>query len=432
MKFDLKNNYPFLILFYTILFFSMYGVLYYFNVVDEFPNQQSIVKCDAGFYESIKTNGYEYKVGEGCNAGFFPLFSYFWKVTTLSPIGISIVNGLLYMTGLYFLCRLLKPNYIVLGLFMSLPCMYFMFTPYTEPLFFLFSTGILYGIIKNNNKILFISLLLASLTRASFLFFIPALIAISMLSLPKSELLKKQTWLPMIQWQFTPIFISFMIIGMIQYIQIDNFFAYYEIQSSIWGRKFGLPVFPLGRHAEDAIVKLTWFNFWIGMFVCYLALKYFWEWLFKGTLIHPTNKHTIFSIVYLVMTFFAVIFFNPEWNWIDNGGYNATILAGINRYLQANPFMLVLLIYLFDHFKSKLYYIILMLLSTYIIWLMVAPDYYTHIHSLRNVTIVSLFLLSYWIYHYYRWKLLAYTIILFSIYLQCIMFNFYMKNILVD
>lgn len=428
----LTRNYTLLIIAYTILYFIMYNVLYFFQIVDEYPNAINIVKCDAAYYESIKNIGYLFKENEASNSGFFPLFPYFWKYTTLSSVGISILNGLIYIVSLNILCKIIKPEPIVLGLYMSLPCLFIMFTPYTEPLFFLFSTGIIYGLIHKDNKILLISFLLASLTRASFLFFIPALLGVELMNKPFNDILKPYTWKSIQIWPYLVMILAVVIVGSIQYIQVDQFFAYYKMQSNVWGRNFNFPTIPFGRDSNSWIVKLSWLNLWVGLFISLIGLRYLYHWIIKDENIQSENKHILFSIIFLVMTFLSIVFFNPKWYWYHEGSYNGTILAGINRYLQANPFMLVFLVYIYNKTKSNVYFIILFILSTYITWLLIDYKFYDNIHSLRDVSTVSGFLLLYWIYYYYRWKSLGFTIILYSVFLQCMLFNFYMKNILTD
>jgi glucan phosphoethanolaminetransferase (alkaline phosphatase superfamily) len=52
--------------------------------------------------------------------------------------------------------------------------------------------------------------------------------------------------------------------------------------------------------------------------------------------------------------------------------------------------------------------------------------------SFIEILLVILLLLLYWLYHYLRWKPLAYLIITGSFVLQCIMYNYFMREIQVD
>jgi hypothetical protein len=330
-----------------IMFLILYGTLFLMGVIEVIPNSETLNKWDAGFYSSIKDQGYIYHAGQAGNVGFYPFFPYFWKCTLLSPLGISILNGLVYLISLAFLCKLLKPDVMVLGFFMSMPFMFFMFTPHSESLFFLFSTCIIYGIVKKNEKPLFVlSLFFASVTRAVFIFFIPAFIGMTIMSNSLKTALDKDIWKEILTLFFLPVLAGFITVGVIQYIQTGNLFAYYEIQAEVWGRKFGWPVFPLGRTSEHPwLVRLSQLNLWIGMLASVMGLKHLINWLKNDGITESDNKHEFFSIIYLTMSFLSILFFNPEWYWVGEGGYNGTFIAGINRYMQANAFMFVFLIY---------------------------------------------------------------------------------------
>ncbi len=433
--FDIENKtnkaYFISILAYSVLFVATYYLLHAFGVLSLLPNQENLIRWDAGFYNSIKNEGYIFKENTGCNSGFFPLFAYFWKLTSLSPVGISILNYVIYATSLFFLSKLLKPDTVLLGIFMSFPFMFFMATPLSESLFFLFSTIILYGLHRNDNRLVFVGIFFASLTRASYLFFVPAFLGIVLMLQPFRDAYKVNKWAGKLKWYLAPILTAFIVFGLIQYLQVGKFFAYFEIQSSVWGRKFGLPVFPLGRNSKPWIVKLTWFNFWLGLFISYIGLKYLINWI-KGNTLNNIKKYELFSIIYLVMSFLSIIFFNPEWFWYHGGNYNGTYLTGINRYLQANPFIFVFMVYIFKKAEITKYHIVLLIITSYLIWFAVVPRYYGSFYDLKSVSTVTLILLSYWLYYHLRWKSIAIAIILFSLYQQCIMFNYFINTVQVD
>ncbi len=416
---------------YAVLFFVLYGILYFLGLVDELPNQEGLLKWDANFYSSIKDFGYIYKEGEACNSGFFPLFAYFWKLSSLDALGVSILNGIIYLISLAFLCRLLKSDAVLVGLFMSLPFMFFMYVPLSESLFFLFGTCILYGVVKENNKYIFIGLFLASLTKSSSLFFIPALVGMTLMSNSRKAVMDVAIWRHQLKWYILPVLLAVITVGFIQYAQTGRFFAYYEIQSTAWGRRFGLPVFPLGRSTEIWINRLSWFNFWVGMLVSVLGLTYLFDWLIRNAIIDKPNRYELFSLIYLIMSFLSIVFFNPEWFWAP-AGYTATYLNGINRYMQVNPFMFVFIVFLFKIDKGSPHYIFYLFLATHVVWFMVAPDYFKHIQSFMKVFATTLLLSLYWLYHYLRWRAIGYTTMVVSFVLQCIMFNYFMMAVQVD
>jgi hypothetical protein len=415
---------------YVILFISVYALMYWFGFVNAIPVDKTLLNWDAVFYEGIKKSGYTYYQGKECTSGFFPLFPYLWALSNLGPFGISILNGFIYIFSLVFLAKLLKPNFIELGLFMSLPFMFFMFTPFSEALFFLFGTMLLYGIVNEDKKFIFIGLFGASLTRACFLFLVPALVGMMLMSTNKKELLKKNLWVYQLKWFILPIFLGVIVIGIIQYIQTGVFFAYYEIQSNAWHRSFQLPTFPMGRNTDIWIVRLSYINFWVGIIASIIGLKYLYYWLAGYKNIEMPTKIELLAIIYIVMSFISIVFFNPKWYWTPTN-YNATYLNGINRYIQANPFMLVFMIFLFRKQKS-LFVLFGLFLMTHLVWFLLTPDYIFHIQNYLKILISIGILALYWFYWYSKSSFIGIPLILLSFCLSSIMFNYYMIGVQVD
>lgn len=430
VKVQLQQYYVLPIMLYSMLAIIVYWILYAAHIVTTIPSHASLLKWDATFYASIKDNNYTFVPQSICNAGFLPLFAYWWKATGLNALGISILNGAVYIISLCWLCKTLKPDIVQLGLFMSLPFMCFMFTPLSESLFFLFGVMIIYGLKYNKSAYIFTGILLASLTRATALFILPSAIGMSLLLLPVASSVKNINWREILWIYVAPVLLGVVLVGFIQFVQTGNFFAYYQTQSEAWGRKFGLPVLPMGRTTELWTTRLSYFNFWIGCFMIAAGLAFLVKWLRRNPLAIP--NYMLLAIIYLCMSFLSVIFFNPEWFYDQKVGYNTTYLNGINRYIQATPFTMVLVIWIFSLPKLKPGYFIPLLISTYLAWLCVYPVFYKHIQFTLEMSVVTGILLAYWLFHYVRWKPLGLVIIAWSYVLQSLMLNNFMSGIMVD
>ena len=144
MNLKKKNSDYYISTILTYFSFSIlsYLILYQLGIVDYLPSNNTLDSGDSGFYHSIMNNGYQTSGKFSKNPGFFPFFPYFWRLTQLSSIGISILNTLLFLTSLSWLCNILKPDKITLLFYMGSPYLFFMWVPLSESLFFFFCVSI--------------------------------------------------------------------------------------------------------------------------------------------------------------------------------------------------------------------------------------------------------------------------------------------------
>ena len=134
----------------------------------------------------------------------------------------AIANGIIFLGSVSVLANLYKPKTIDLLLFLSLPCTFYFYIPQTESLFFLFSTLIIYGILREKPMLVFAAIYFATLTRASFLFFIIPFFGITLLSAPKSQVFESKKWLYFIGIYITPIILGVLSVGLLQYLSTSD------------------------------------------------------------------------------------------------------------------------------------------------------------------------------------------------------------------
>ncbi len=427
-----KTAYALYVAGYALAFAACYLLLYFLGYVDRLPSEAGLVKWDAGFYQSIATVGYQYADGATASAGFFPLFAYIWKLTGFGGTGIAILNGLVFLTSLWGLCVLLQPQAVTLGLFISLPFLFFMYTPLSEAWFFALASVAIYGIVRGQYWAVFAGLLLSGLARPTFLFLIPALVGAELMLKSRTAVLEWSTWRRILLWYLLPISLAVAVVALVQYVQLGEPFAYYKTQSEGWGRQFGFPVFPLAGGWEDYLSRLKSANLWLGALAAAFGLTYLFRWLAFdriGARIRPVE---LVAVIYLCMCLVSIVFFNPEWKWIHEGAYNATILTGINRYMQPNPFLFLFMIYLFDRPRGAYWYLVPLLVGTHLLWFTLDFDYYEHIRKYLAISHITFLLLPYWLYYFFRWKPLGYAIIPLSFFFQCLMFRYFMAGVHVD
>lgn len=417
---------------YLLIFLLTYLGLYLMGWVELIPGNATLGKFDVGFYRSIKDDGYIYQQGQKCNAGFFPLFAYLWKISCMDKMGMALLNGLIFLGSLAFLCRLLQPDRIVLGFFLSSPFMFFMYTPLTEPLFFFCCTLIIYGLVKEHYALLFGGIFLASMTRASFLFFIPAFVGMTLLAHPVQQALSIRLWKDIFLRYLLPCLLGVVVVLVIQWMQTGKWGAYFDIQHQVWERQFNWPTFPLYRNGPAWVFRWSLLSLWVGIFASGWGLTLLWQWIKGKALQKKWSSLELFALIYITMSLISVVFFNPKWAWFGQFAKSVTYLGGINRYIHVHAFFLVLLLYFYERTKVSNYQLAGLVLGTQILWLIIEPTYWDHIAKLWRVSIVTLMLLPFWIYHKTRWPILGYGIILVGFAFQVILFNFFMASEFVD
>lgn len=432
----LSNYYIFPIIGYFLLSIIVYIILYQFGYVEHLPNANTLNSGDAGFYFSIKEKGYEYSADGAGNSGFFPLFSYLWKITQMEWLGISILNSLIFLVSMGWLCKILKPNYLVLGLFMASPYLFFMRVPLSESLFFLFCVSILYGIKNEDWRYIFLGVLLASMTRAVFLFFIPAFVGMAWMSQPIQHFWSRVEWKKIAFIYLLPCFLGLAMVVLIQYFQTGKWFAYFEVQSRVWGRAFSFPTFPLGYRTPYWNLQGSYVSFWIGAFTGVVGLKLLWNWFQRKAILQQLKNYELFSVIFISMSLCSVLFFNAtwSWNWDDATqiGFMSTHFTGINRYIHPTVFFFVLLTYFFRLRKLNFVEYISIFLCSNLVWFCFDLEYYQHIQRYLKFLIPNLVILALLAYHALRWKSLGIGIIITSMILQGILFNYFLGHTQLD
>lgn len=356
--------------FSLLLFFFV--LIYYFS----FGNLQirffQLTQWDANWYLNIRDNGYFFIEGQQSSTGFFPGFPYFWKFLGLGIIGISLVNFLLFISSFVLLIYFFKPGERTQYLFLSIPCLLFFMVPYSESLFFLFSTLVLIGLKKNNWWLTMIAFVLAGYTRSAATIFIPALIVSSffvMRSTHWKEPLKEFSF-----YTFTCITITFLVIYQ-QYLETDVWFAATKTHKH-WDHALRIPELPLRSWGKTITARLDGTSLLVGLASLIILLKIFVSKL-KNTY-QAQEKYYLFSILYLTGISLSILLF-------QGGDLHST-----NRYIFATPFYFIFLLAM-EHwsFSLRKIWIAFFLLTIY--WLLF--ESYQHILTLGYYTLLSVLII---------------------------------------
>lgn len=411
----------------AFLFAICYGAFFYaiqfFLVQIEMfaiePSSANLKSWDVGFYDSIRQSGYD---AHSDNTGFFILFPFLWKISGLGVWGITILNMLFFALGFAFLMRTIDEEDPVFWLLaLTLPSVYFAFLPYTESLFFLLGSLILYSIKAEKYWLLWFSLLFISLVRATGVFLLPAFIAMELLSNPA-----KLCWKSLQKILFvyaTPMMFGLGVFLCWQYAETGIWFAYFKKQADHWGHTFALPTLPFSN-IENGTVRYHWLSA-IAMLVDAVALIFL---IWRGVLWLKNkvsdNKILLLSAGYLTMVLMSLLFLNPHYGCMTN-------IMGANRYTIITPFFFVFIHSLYKQ-KYAVWQILCVFVFISVFWyLFGAYDgmrKYIAIAMINNLLIVAFILFS--TYKKYHW--LVIPIIAVNFFVQLHMFQQFITPLYVD
>jgi hypothetical protein len=362
-KRNFQSSFVLLLFFYASLLVIFYtGEKLFFNGL--IFSEENFLNWDAMHYNTIRQNGYSTGM-----VAFFPLFPFMWKWTFLGPGGISVLNGLIYISSFAWLATIFQIDSRKLLLIASVPGIIFMFLPFSEAVFFLASTILLAGLKRNNFAMAAAGIVLSGLARPVATIFIPAILAWHFLSTDGSGKALVKTL------SLTAICIaSLAIVFTAQYFQTGDWLAFLRVQKE-WGNYLRLPVFPLTSWAGGFILRLDALALFFGI-SAFFALIFFL--IKKQKYRISTDGALIFSLCYLAFLSITIL--------LTRGG----VLNSLNRYLFCSAFFFVAMHKLFSfQLFAKKNALILFLVSG-IFWLLFAS--YVHIQTILKFELLSLYL----------------------------------------
>src|ERR1043165_8733911 len=121
------------------------GLIIHLDQKGGLPASSRIESCDAGWYHSIWKDGYQYYPTVANNTAFFPFFPYVWRWLGVGPVGISIINGLLFVLGVGFLFTFLSSTWRTKAFYLTVSLLVFYMVPFSESMFYIFGAMMLLG-----------------------------------------------------------------------------------------------------------------------------------------------------------------------------------------------------------------------------------------------------------------------------------------------
>ena len=341
----MKIKTPFLYLFHIC--FSLF-ILYVFRFLGFFGGELNIsglLNWDAGWIFNLVKNGYFFSETSQSNVAYFPLFPIIWKSFGLSAVGVSLLNLTFYFIGLSLLRKAYGFDNKFLLLFLAIPSTFFCFLPYTEALFFLSCSIVLYGY-RRSFPLLVFGLLLACLTRSASMIFIPIIIISNLFNLDFS-----MSNLKRVAIQVGVCIVAFFLVQYYQYLECGKMLGVFDVGEH-WDRDWGVPQLFLTTWDKGRLVWLDGLAFMVGIFcltTCFILL------------IRKIKKQNskvavdlLFAIGYLSVVTLSTSLYTGE----DAAG--GSTLLSLNRYVFCTPFFVVLFHYLlklnFDTKKSFFFF----------------------------------------------------------------------------
>lgn len=323
-----------------------------FHIINISFFKTELVLCDTVWYNQIKNDGYLFVPYSMCNLAFFPMFPYFWKLLSVSPLTMGLVNSALFVFSLSFLLGR-KPRPIIYTLVISsFPSFIFFVLPYSEALFFLFATALIRGYEKKTPWLVILGMFGCSLTRSVSAFFIPAIILTEFLSNDghiRNKIINAT-------WYSLASLAGVAITTIIQFMQTGKILYFLTVQR-YWGRNFLIPSLPFTTQSASSVLGVDTIALTIGLiaafFLLCILISHIWPSFFKKPQAIG-DRSLVFSLLYLVSIAILDCFFT------GNLGERTNIWS-INRHIICTPFFIYLLDRIFFNYRPSLNEVIFVL-----------------------------------------------------------------------
>jgi hypothetical protein len=325
---------------------------------------------DAEWYLAIASKGYE-----DWQVAFFPGFPLLLRLVGWEPLGICILNTVVFCIGFVLLSHLLKLPLRHQLLLQSFPGLIFLLIPYTESLFFLACTTMLWGMRHHLWYLLVIGSFIAAFTRPMVFVLLPAF-SIAMLFVMKEN---RNRWLMLFSGNAALLAGTSMAFG-VQAWYTGSWFSFFDVQEVGWGNRFGLPSLPFSSWSGSPIVEWDGFALWICLLCAFCSVKEVLKWENGIHWIRPSHDRIVylFSLTTLAGTGLMIIF--------TRGG----MLFSLNRFVFAVPFIIVVMHqWLSSSMNSRT---AVWVASSFLLFSFFMGSY-QHIQIMLNYLLISLWLL---------------------------------------
>ncbi|TYZ08889.1 hypothetical protein FY528_11785 [Hymenobacter lutimineralis] len=318
---------------HVLLLACLTSALYAFGIIRYLPSNDTLFRWDVIWYNQIREGGYVYSETQMSNAAFFPMLPYVWRLSGLWLLGMSLLNASLFLAASAWLAHQLRLPPRLQLLLLSTPSLLFMVVPYTEALFFVFSTLLVLGLRRRRLWWWLLGLLGCGLTRSASTMFTPALVFMVLMWAMQPGQRKTA-----IVWGASGLGALLLSIGLVattQWYQTGEPLGFIRAQKH-WGHTLRALNFPFSDPSGIDVLWLDAQALWLGVAAAGLCTWLAWRWLLQWRqqrafpILAP---EVIFALGYCVgVTLFIL-------------SYQGGSLWNIGRYIFATPFFVVLVAY---------------------------------------------------------------------------------------
>lgn len=414
------------VMLYFIIWLVAFSLIYHFGIYKQTPNEYNVVQWDAGWFERIKNHGYFYSNTEQSSVPFFPAFAYTWKYLekwfNISKLEICQVNFIFFLIGFGILIYTYEISSSIESLLiMSAPCLFFMYVPYSEGLFYVFCSLIIYGLKKEKIWATILGLFLASMTRSIFLFVLPCILVTEIFYI---QPIRKK--IQNILIFSVSSFLGLFVVVWFQWQKTGVWFAFYKALKH-WGNKEGLklPLIPLNTWDKPEIMFVDMTAIWIGIISIMFLLWIFWKLVqqYKKHKFHfslytvdnKLDKPILFTLTYLGFVSFFGLFVKQEFISSD-------------RYVFGTIFYSVFILYMYRNYELTLGSILTSLITYLILFYLALPIQAGENQTMQFRIILTLVLILAWFLYFYlkNWQYrnyIMYSIIFVSFCIQVYLYQ---------
>lgn len=307
---------------------------------------ENYLRWDASIYNCISTRMYsaEKRCYGKVRAAFFPLFPMLWRATQTTPIGISIMNSLMFILSISLLVAHLLPGngffkITVFACLVTLPTTIIYLIPYSESLFLMCTTIAVFGILKNKYALYFLGILFMSMVRPATLFVLLAIIATEAFLF-----IKYKRDYPVFRHLFSkllPFLIGYILVLSIQYFSSGSWTAFIDAQKYWTGGIQGIE--SITDWSIEGFGMNAFALFFVGLpsvvFLLYLTLNFILKKHFAKGIDFKSNKNylLLISCFYLSGIFLFTL--------LTSGGNFHSFF----RFTMCSPFFYIAILILIPH-----------------------------------------------------------------------------------
>ena len=332
---------------------------------------------DAKVVYRVVQEGYDYY-----SVAFYPLFPWVWKLLSVGPVFISVVNGILFIGVISVIGMRNKMSRTSFLLHLSWPSLLFMFLPYSEALLCLLTYGFLHYRSKESFLIAGLFLFLMSLTKPTASIMLPAMCLAEYMSVKSSWTTSRR-----IVFFSSVVLAGNLWVWFMQFLQTGEWLIFFRAQSEIWQQSLSFPKFPLATWDSNYVIWLDA----ASLFFTGVAAVYSWM-LLRDRILHQSRFDVawVYSVVALAGTGMFVLCFRHG------------MLFSLNRFVFASVFFMylsprgIIRPPLFKFISSPVFYGVLALIVS------IACGGYQHIRLSLAFAALSTLLVSFVIFGWFR------------------------------